>query len=230
MLRLVESQEQVATTHVVDSLDEQALLEQLLEQAKPPTRPGSEGLHYLLLTPFRYPPLRHGSRFGQRHEPSIFYGSQTASTTLAEASYYRLVFWFGMQKAPPRPIRSRHTLFSIAYQAGAGIALHQAPFDEFRTTLTDPAHYSATQELGRRMRESGVLAFEFRSARDPGGGINVGLFEPGALSVSRPCHQEQWLCDVDGHGVCFLDLSARKAHTLPAETFLIDGKIPLPAA
>ena len=230
MLRLVESQEQVATTHVVDSLVEQALLEGLLEQAKPPMRPGTEGLHYLLLTPFRYPPLRHGSRFGQRHEPSIFYGSLTAITALAEASYYRLVFWFGMQQAPPRPIRSRHTLFSVAYQTGAGLELHQAPFDEFRTTLADPTHYSATQELGRCMRESGVLAFEFRSARDPKGGINVGLFEPGALSVSRPCQQEEWLCDVDSHGVCFLHLSERMTRSFPVETFLIGGRIPLPAA
>ena len=230
MLRIVESQEQVATTHVVDSLAEQALLEELLEKAKPPMRPGSEDLHYLLLTPFRYPPLMHGSRFGQRHEPSIFYGSLTAATALVEASYYRLVFWFGMQKPPLRPIRSRHTLFSVTYQTRSGVELHQAPFDEHRTILTCPTDYSETQELGRCMRESRVLAFEFHSARDPEGGINVGLFEPSALSVSQPCHQEEWLCDVDGDTVCFLHLSARQAHSFPVETFLISGRFPAPAA
>ena len=70
LLRLVESQEQVAASTLVDDLGEQALLEDLLDNAKPPRRPGTEGLHYLLATPFRYPPLRHGSRFGNRFEPA----------------------------------------------------------------------------------------------------------------------------------------------------------------
>ncbi|MCD8512620.1 MAG: hypothetical protein LRY63_03860 [Nitrincola sp.] len=63
MYRMVESQEQVATMSYVDSLQEQAVLETLLESAKPSypdaiisASMGSE-LHYLLKTPFRYPPL-----------------------------------------------------------------------------------------------------------------------------------------------------------------------------
>lgn len=69
LVRVVENQEQIATTALVDDLQEQALLEEMLDDAKPRRRPGTEGLHYLLATPFRYPPLRHGSRFGQRSEP-----------------------------------------------------------------------------------------------------------------------------------------------------------------
>lgn len=87
--RLVESQEQVATSQLVASLDRQAVLEDLLEQTKPPLRPGAETLHYLLSTPFRYPPLRWGSRFGARSEPSLFYGSLETVTVLWEAAYYR---------------------------------------------------------------------------------------------------------------------------------------------
>ncbi|MDP1329436.1 hypothetical protein Q6280_28035, partial [Klebsiella pneumoniae] len=57
LYRLVESQEQVATVGYVDSLEEQAVLEELLEGSKP-AYPGdlqSQPLHYLLKTPFRYP-------------------------------------------------------------------------------------------------------------------------------------------------------------------------------
>ncbi|KAF1054386.1 MAG: hypothetical protein GAK43_00903 [Stenotrophomonas maltophilia] len=36
LVRLVESQEQVATLQLVETLDEQALLEELLETSKPP--------------------------------------------------------------------------------------------------------------------------------------------------------------------------------------------------
>lgn len=60
LVRLVESQEQVATLQLVDTLEEQALLEELLESGKPPVPADAEPLHYLLKTPFRYPPLRWG--------------------------------------------------------------------------------------------------------------------------------------------------------------------------
>jgi hypothetical protein len=61
--RVVESQHQVSTRKLVDTLEEQALLEELIDSAKP--RDTTNGrLHYLLSTPFRYPPLPYGSRFG----------------------------------------------------------------------------------------------------------------------------------------------------------------------
>lgn len=93
LLRLVESQEQVATNQLVSSLDRQAVLEDLLETTKPHLRPGTERLDYLLATPFRYPPLKHGSRFGTRSAPSLFYGALKTGTVLAEAAYYRFLFW-----------------------------------------------------------------------------------------------------------------------------------------
>lgn len=48
MLRLVESQEQVATNQLVSSLERQAVLEDMLEATKPRLRKGTETLHYLL--------------------------------------------------------------------------------------------------------------------------------------------------------------------------------------
>ena len=92
--RLVESQEQVATLGYVDSLDEQAVLEDLLEATKPANLPDAEPYHYLLKTPFRYPPLKWGSRYGRQHEAGIFYAGKSVATTLAESAYYRFVFWY----------------------------------------------------------------------------------------------------------------------------------------
>ena len=63
--RLVESQEQIATLGYVDTLEEQTLLEEMLETTKPPYPFTTEDFHYLLKTPFRYPPLKWGSRFGR---------------------------------------------------------------------------------------------------------------------------------------------------------------------
>ena len=58
--RAVEAQHQVSTRKLVDSLEEQQLLESLIDAVKPPAPHGAR-FHYLLSTPFRYPPLRHGS-------------------------------------------------------------------------------------------------------------------------------------------------------------------------
>ena len=54
----------VSTMALVDTLEEQALLEQLLDDSKPSVPLECRGLHYLLFTPFRYgAPYPHGSRF-----------------------------------------------------------------------------------------------------------------------------------------------------------------------
>ena len=84
--RAVEAQHQVSTRKLVDSVEEQILLEELIERAKPPDVTHGK-THYLLATPFRYPPLRYGSRFGGRHERGIWYGSETRGTAFAEVAY-----------------------------------------------------------------------------------------------------------------------------------------------
>ena len=229
LIRIVESQEQIATNRLVDSLDEQALLEQLLEQSKPRPRIGHPPLHYLLSTPFRYPPLRHGSRFGQRHEPAIFYGSTGLATALAETAYYRFVFWTGMTVPPPAGVlTTEHTAFGAPYGTDVGVRLQAPPFDPFVTELTRPDSYTTTQTLGAQMRTHGVLAFEFTSARDPGRGTNVGLFSPHALLQDRPGWQQSWLCETRAARVTFLHAETG-IHSHDLDTFLVSGKLPVPA-
>lgn len=229
LLRLVESQEQVATNQLVSSLERQAVLEDLLEQTKPPLPPGTAGLHYLLATPFRYPPLQWGSRFGTRAEASLFYGSLTTSTVLWEAAFYRFVFWHGMTTPPSSKLDTQHTLFGAAYQTAQGLRIQDAPFNEHRVTLTAPADYRESQALGRKMREMGVQAFEFVSARNPGQGLNVALFTPDAFAKPNPEFQEAWLGEVDGSHVRFRAVHGKDVQDFPIEAFLVDGKLPLPA-
>src|SRR5713226_1830685 len=52
--RMVEAQHQVSTLKLVDSIEEQAALEQLVEQTKPNVPRECQHLDYLLSTPFRY--------------------------------------------------------------------------------------------------------------------------------------------------------------------------------
>lgn len=228
LMRIVESQEQIATTSLVDDLAEQALLEEMLESAKPPRRSGTEHLHYLLATPFRYPPLRHGSRFGRRHEPSLLYASRRESTVLAEAAYYRLVFWHAMETPPPGGrLLTQHTLFRANYRTPNGIRLHLPPFSDHAAVLTHPTDYGATQALGTAMREAGVAAFEYLSARDPEHGINLGLFAPQALASRGPLRSANWLCELRAERVSFA--SGGQVVEFDAQMFFVDGALPRPA-
>lgn len=230
LVRVVESQEQVATTALVDDLAEQALLEDLIEGTKPARAPGTEGLHYLLATPFRYPPLAHGSRFGNRFEPSIFYASRRLDTALAETAYYRFVFWSGMRRPPPGGrFLTQHTAFGAGYRTDRGIRLQAPPCDAHTPRISDPEDYTDSRLLGTALREVDIKAFEFRSARDPGGGINVGLFTPEALSGRRPRYQQSWLCETRLDAVRFSSQGNTDMPQFGLETFLVNGHLPVPA-
>jgi hypothetical protein len=229
LIRIVENQEQVATNGLVDSLEEQALLEQLLEASKPPTPPDTAGLHYLLATPFRYPPLRYGSRFGVRQEPSLFYGSKELKAALAETAYYRFVFWSGMEEPPPSgSLTTELTTFGAFYLVTRGVSLYEEPFLQFEEQLMNPTTYSETQEFGRNMREYGIEGFEYRSARDPDGGINVALYYAKAFPHAKPTCQELWMCSVNEEKVSFYN-KGYGTRRYERELFLVNDELPAPA-
>lgn len=227
--RLVESQEQVATNALVDTLAEQALLEELLERSKPPQPDGSRRLHYLLATPFRYPPLPWGSRFGSRFEPALFYAARQVDTALAEGAFYRFVFWTGMATPPPAPLQTRHTVFAAEIDTARGLALHAPPFDAHEAVLTDKREYAPTQALGSALRVSGIEAIEYRSARDPARGLNVALFTPRAFAASAPTRLDEWLCDTTAERVSFYSRHGGGIREFAIETFMVDGTLPAPA-
>lgn len=229
LFRLIENQEQVATLGYVDTLAEQSVLEDLLERSKPALPDHQDALHYLLKTPFRYPPLPWGSRFGQRHQPGIFYGGGSITTTLAESAFYRFVFWHSMAAPPVKPvIRSQHSLFAARYKTDRGLQLQQAPFDAFTNQLAHPADYHATQALGTAMRLSGVQGFEYPSARDQGKGICIGLFSPTALAEKKPLETSRYLCALTAEDVSFKCLKDGGLYRFQISDFLLDGRLPFP--
>ena len=226
-LRIVESQQQIATTRIVDSLEEQAVLESLLEVTKPRLDEKTSHLHYLLSTPFRYPPLKHGSRFGSRFEPSLLYGSKTVQTALIECSYYRFLFWLGMNEPPPsKKFITEHTLFAGRYYTERGLELQYAPFNRYSNNLTDPQNYSHTQLLGKAMREANIEAFEFHSARDGNNGTNVALFSAAALIVNEPLYKSQWICSTTANNVRFVSRDDNKVYGFNITDFCHDGAFP----
>jgi hypothetical protein len=227
--RVVESQHQIATRKLVASDAEQQLLEELIETVKPPD-PTGERLHYLLFTPFRYPPLRHGSRFGTRAERGLWYGSRTLVTAFAEVAYYRLLFLEGTA-ADLGMVATDLTAFRIALRTDAGVDLTAAPFQAHAPLISSPVDYAATQRLGSAMREAGVQAFLYASARDVAAGSNVAAFTPRVFGRRRPRSLESWHCRTARSGVELTrrDYFAHASHRYDREQFLVDGRLPAPA-
>lgn len=226
VFRIVESQEKVATNELVDTLEEQALLEEMLNATKPAIPEAAQDLSYLLFTPFRYPPLHYGSRFGRRFEPSLFYGSRSLETALAETAYYRLHFWFDMAQPPPiGKIKTQHTAFSAEIKTDNGLKLQDAPFAKYAAQLTSKSSYHATQPLGSMMREHNIEAFEYISARDKDEGLNVGIFSPGAFKSKKATSTMNIFCSTQAEGVEYLDDDGH-VYLYRYEAFLERGEFP----
>ncbi len=232
--RIVEAQHRYATRKLVDTDDEQYVLEALIDAVKPPRPSGVRfaGLHYLLYTPFRYPPLRHGSRFGTRYERGIWYGASHVDTALAEKAYYDLVFLEG-SSAKLTAVEKEYTSFQIGISTDRGVDLCLPGFDAYRDRISSPVTYAYSQPLGRWMRESGVDAFSFDSARDPEHKANIALFEP-AFTSKRPASRKMrsWHCLILDGVVSFIRKqsmsSACQSYRFDRGQFVVDGVLPAP--
>ncbi|TVZ37573.1 RES domain-containing protein [Alteromonadaceae bacterium 2753L.S.0a.02] len=190
--RVVENQGTAATRSITRNADEQLRLEQLLEGSKPPLPDGCEKLSYLLTAPFRYPPLRHGSRYGTRMERGIFYGAKEQETALAETAVYLWLFQQGPQDPGPlAEMTDSRTLFSVRLRSNSGCDLTSLNFDGLQSRITCPGDWQFTQQLGGQLREAGAEFFWFPSARWSGG-TNVAVLKPEAFASGSPDTQQLW--------------------------------------
>ena len=201
--RLVEAQHRVSTLKLTDSLDEQALLEKILDQTKPPLPPECEGLDYLLAAPFRYAPYPYGSRFRRAgRTDGVFYASEKVETAVAELSFYRLLFF---AESPETPFPDQPTDFSaFAVPVATAHAL-----DLSGQQFTDPAlrsmtDYTACQRLADQARADGIELLRYRSVRDPAGGFNVALLTAKAFASKKPKTFATWRINVGRHGISAL--------------------------
>lgn len=228
--RVTDDQQLIATMGLVNSIEEQGVLEELLEESKPKKPEGYDDLGYLLVTPFRYPPLRYGSRFGSTFEPSLFYASKHVSTALAETAYYRFVFMSGMKEPFDEPLQVTYSSFTVRLHTNQGVFLDEPPFDKYKDLIESKKDYQATQMLGSSMRNSGVEAFEYVSARDPNNGKNLAIYTPKALKSKQPESLERWICSVRNDEVGFISNDNEQRFSFGRNGFCINQNLPMPAA
>jgi hypothetical protein len=180
----------------VDSNEEQAVLEDLLDESKPKILASTAGLDYLLATPFRYPPWIRGSRFRSSADPGVFYAADERRTACAELGYWRWRFVTdsgGLAKIGLGPVA--HTLFQVKV-AASGIDLRAQPFSRDAKKWTDPNNYAATQAFSAVVRRTPVTVVRYESVRDPNKGGCAAIFEPNAFANRKPVAYQTWFLTV----------------------------------
>ena len=199
--RTVEAQHRVSTMKIVDTLEEQGLLETLLEQTKPPVPPECGQLHYLLATPFRYgAPYPSGSRFRRAgFSPGVFYASTTAAVSVAEAAFHRLLFFADSPDTPWPANAGEYTVFSVKFRTAAGLDLTMPPLSADHERWMDRTDYTACQDLADRARQARVDVLKYCSARTETG-VNLALLRCGAFASGQPQSRQTWRIHLGAHG------------------------------
>ncbi len=200
--RGVESQHRVATMRLVDDLHEQHLLEQLLEESKPPLPPGAADLPFLVATPFRYT-SPFASRFRRAVEPGIWYGCDEPQTVCAELAYWRWKFLNDSEGLRDAALLTEHTLFQARFK-GRELDLTAPPLNALRSDWRDPHDYSACHRLAAKVRSSAppIAAIRYESARREHSAC-AAVFEPHALSLPSAFRQQTWTCKTSAQLVLF---------------------------
>jgi hypothetical protein len=172
------------------SVADQAVLEEILEEAKPCLSATTENLHWLLATPFRYAPLAGGSRFRRWQDAGVFYGAEERETACAEAGYWRLRFWLDSEFLSTRPKAVPLTLFEFHGTTHRAIDLSQPPFAKQRALWTHPADYTHTQALAESARQAGIELIRYESVRNAEGTC-VAILSPDVFRRTRKPYRNQ---------------------------------------
>jgi hypothetical protein len=192
--RAVEAQHRKSTMKLVDSLDEQIILEQEIEAAKPVAVSGSECFDYLLFTPFRYRgPYPSGSRFRRAGlTEGVFYCCESPITAMAEMAFLRLLF---QAESPGTPFPSNpaeYTLFTAQVRTSHGLDTTRPRLVRDAELWTRLSDYTSCQALAETSRQCGMQAIRYRSVRDPSAGFNLALLSLNAFSSKRTGNVQSW--------------------------------------
>ena len=209
---------------LVDSLDEQAVLERLLDESEPPVPAAARRLHYLLFTPFRYPPPPGGSRFRAGDDPGVFYAAEAISTACAELGYWR---WRHLADSPAlsaMPARAQ-TVFKVKV-AGSAVDLRERPFVRDAGAWTAPNDYGACQRFAKAARQAPVQVIRYQSVRDPAHGGCAAVLAPAAFARSAPVAQQTWMLGVFRERVVWQHMHGAHAEAFEFRTEQWQGTLP----
>ena len=185
----------VSTMALVDSIEEQHVLERLLDDTKPAVPAAAAHLHWLLFTPFRYPPPPGGSRFRGPNDPGVFYGADAIRTACAELGYWRwrhLLDSPALNAMPTKP----QTVFQVKIKIDADRPSREAVRAGSAALDRSPATIRAARTSAARRAQAGVGAIRYESVRDPKHDGCCAVLSPAAFAPPLPARA----ADVDAVG------------------------------
>lgn len=199
--RLVEAQHVVSTMKLVDTTAEQAVLEDILEETKPPVPEECAEMDYLLSTPFRYRPYPHGSRFRRAgFTPGVFYASEYPETAVAETVFYRFLFYAESPETPFPDEPSEYTAFSTSIAASAAVDLTAGALAEQSSLWTSLTDYTPCQNLAEAARSAEAELIRYQSVRDPEKRANLAVLSCRAFSHAKPLAKTTWHIRISSTG------------------------------
>lgn len=225
--RLVEAQHRVSTLKLVDTVEEQAILEERIQATKPPLPPGGERLHYLLSTPFRYgAPYPTGSRFRRAGlTEGVVCAAEEPRTAVAEIVFYRLLFYAESPDTPWPANASEYTAFSAAYGTAKGVDLTKGKLARNKAAWTHLTDYAACQALADTARAASIDVIRYQSVRDPQRGANVALLTVEAFARPKPVSQQTWHIRLSATGAQAICEAPKTGMTLDQTVFAADPRI-----
>jgi len=224
--RCVEAQHLVSTLALVDTLEEQRLLEDILEETKPPAPPECEGLHYLYMTPFRYGLYPSGSRFRRAGKtPGVFYASVAPQTAVIETAFHILLFYADSAATPFPANPNEYTPFDVPLGAKAAIDLTSAPFNAASDLWTELNDYSGCQALEEKARGEGVDLIIYQSVRDPERRMNGALLDCRGFAAKKPKRHQSWKLWFNAAGAHAIEEFGEGRFSMAPEAFGKDQRI-----
>ncbi|MBM3543087.1 MAG: RES domain-containing protein [Alphaproteobacteria bacterium] len=198
--RVVETQYKNSTMKLTDTLDEQAIIEQEIEETKPPIPAECQHLDVLLYTPFRYRPYKFNSRF--RRSGSLegaFYASEHVETAVAEQAFRRLLFFADSPDTPFPENPTEYTAFKADFETNRAIDISAGALA--RPYFLDPIDYSECQRLAEAARAEGVDVIRSTSVRDPQGKANITILRCRAFSKPTTRTRQTWHLHLGFEGI-----------------------------
>lgn len=192
--RGVETQYASSSLQLVGSHAEHDVLEQLLEESKPPLPSQSQSKHFLLFTPFRYTPS-HSSRFRAQGHLGIWYGALELEAACSEVAYWRMRFILDSAGLVKKQTKTHHTFFQASV-SGRCIDLSSPPWNAFETDWKSSQSYAETHRLAKAAEEAGIQVIQYSSVRAPGCTC-FAVFTPEALKEPNGglnSTRQKWIC------------------------------------
>jgi hypothetical protein len=223
---VVEAQSQISTTKITDTIQEQNLLEELIEETKTNIPDECKHLGYLLLTPFRYTPYPLDSRFRRTGSTNgVFYASEECETAIAEKAFYRLLFYLESPDTPWPINPGEYTAFATDYVVGRAADLTRAPFVSQRSFWTHPSDYTHCLNFADSARAASIDAIRYQSVRDPDARSNLALLTCRAFEAYDPVDRRTWHLHFSHNGVRAICEAPRSSIAFDRLAFASDSRM-----